>query len=111
MRIKRHSAKEITTKLQQAGVWAAQGKSQSEIAKALGVSVMTYHRWRKQSSPLAPAPPPEGPIAATDHEQIDRIRELQVENGRLRRLVTDLLLEKIKLEERLTSIKTVTRDD
>jgi hypothetical protein len=46
---------------------------------------MTLHRWRK-------APPEPEPA---DH----RIAKLQVENSRLRRLVTDLLLEKIKVEE------------
>jgi putative transposase len=81
---KRHSRVEIASKLTQADL-ATQGKLQSEIARTLGVSVMTLHRWRK-------APP--GPRPA-----LVRIAELQLENSRLRRLVTDLLLEKIKLEE------------
>jgi len=82
---KRHSRVEIATKLAQANDLATQGKLQSEIAHTLGVSVMTLHRWRK-------APPEPQPA---DH----RIAKLQVENSRLRRLVTDLLLEKIKVEE------------
>jgi hypothetical protein len=82
----------------------AQGRLHSDIAKSLGISVMTYHRWRKARGTLAPA----GAKAAivTEHadglaerEQMARIRELQLENSRLRRLVTDLLLEKVKLEE------------
>ena len=97
---KRHSRVEIASKLAQANDLATQGKQQSEIARALGVSVMTLHRWRK-------APGPRPPLVAT-HEAAqpyrmrrggDRIAELQLENSRLRRLVTDLLLEKIKLEE------------
>jgi hypothetical protein len=77
------------------------GRLQSEIARTLGVSVMTLHRWRKASNGRQPA------FVAT-HEAgqpyrtrggSDRIAELQLENSRLRRLVTDLLLEKIRLEE------------
>jgi hypothetical protein len=92
---------EIATKLAQANDLAAKGKLQSQIARTLGVSVMTLHRWRK-------APPGPQPEFVATHEAggpdrtpggIDRIAELQLENSRLRRLVTDLLLEKIKLEE------------
>ena len=44
---KRHSRGEIATKLAEANDLATQGKLQSEIARTLGVSVMTLHRWRK----------------------------------------------------------------
>ena len=90
---KRHSRAEIASKLAQANELA----TQSEIARALGVSVMTLRRWRK-------APP--GSHLVRDVGEADgmrgrgdRIAELQLENSRLRRLVTDLLLEKVKLEE------------
>ena len=92
---------EIATKLAEASDLATQGKPQSEIARTLGVSVMTLHRWRN-------APPrPQSALAATAEGREpdrtrgtdDRIAELQLENSRLRRLVTDLLLEKITLEE------------
>ena len=102
MRKKRHSAGEIAAKLQQADEMAVQGKLQGEIAKALGISVMTYHRWRKgrpKVRPFGPAAVNEGPSAYAEPDQAVRISELQAENVRLRRLVTDLLLEKIKLEE------------
>ena len=98
---KRHSRAEIASKLAQANGLATQGKLQSDIARTLGVSVMTLHRWRK-------APPGPQPAFVEMHEAGqpdgagvggDRIAELQLENSRLRRLVTDLLLEKIKLEE------------
>jgi putative transposase len=100
--MKRHSLNEITRKLQQASAWVAQGKSQAEIAKALGISVMTYHRWRARYPDLGPAENPEPGASAgglAEPELIKRIKELQWENARLRRLVTDLLLEKMKLEE------------
>lgn len=97
---KKHSRVEIATKLAQ----AKQVKLQSEIAHRLGMSVMTLHRWRK-------APPgPQAVEAAQPNgtrRLCDRIAHLQLENSCLRRLLTDLLLEKIKLEETAqTSIPT-----
>ena len=98
---KKHSRVEIASRLAQANDLATQGKLQSEIARTLGVSAMTLHRWRKAS----PGPRP-ALVAAHEAGQPyqmrrggDQIAELQFENSRLRRLVTDLLLEKIKLEE------------
>ena len=84
-------------KLAQANELATQGKLQGEIARTLDVSVMTLHRWRK----AAPGPQPAHEVGQPDgpRGQRDRIAELQLENSRLRRLVTDLLLEKIRLEE------------
>jgi putative transposase len=81
-RVKRHSRVEVATKLAQANELARQGKLQSEIARTLGVSVMTLHRWRKEDEP---------------NRRDDRIAELQLEISRLRRLVADLLV--VKLEE------------
>jgi transposase len=106
---KRHSRVEIATKLAQANDLATQGKLQSEIARTLGVSVMTLHRWRKA------APRPRSALVATVEGREpdrtrgadDRIAELQFENSRLRRLVTDLFLEKIKLEEAAQSQTSV----
>jgi putative transposase len=98
---KKHSRAEIAAKLAQANDLATQGKLQSEIARTLGVSIMTLHRWRK-------APPGLQPALVAPHEASrpdrtrgggDQIAELQLENSRLRRLLTDLLLEKIKIEE------------
>ncbi len=86
---------------------AAQGRLHGDIARSLGVSLMTYHRWRKARGALTrPAPPRPAtnadlPAAADDGEQARQIRDLQHENSRLRRLVADLLLEKVKLEEDL----------
>jgi hypothetical protein len=101
---RRHSAVDIITKLRQADEMVAAGRLQSDIARSLGVSVMTYHRWRNGRPAL------EGLRPAEKHEQrpkdivikvqnAARLDELQLENSRLRRLVTDLLLEKVKLEE------------
>jgi putative transposase len=92
---RKHSNAEIAAMLAQANEMAAQGKLQSEIAKTLGISVMTLHRWRKAT------PAPHLQIGQFEEEvsQSQRISELQLENSRLRRLVTDLLLEKMNLEE------------
>jgi hypothetical protein len=62
----------------------------------LGVTVMTYHRWRKARAVQAATHTP--PIMPHDSA---RVRALQLENSRLRRLVTDLLLEKMHLVELL----------
>ena len=103
MKSKRHSPGEITAKLQQAETLAAAGKLQSEIAKALGVSIMTLHRWRKLDHPDASGPylevghGPRGRLGGRGQEDI--VAELQIENRQLRKIVMDLLLDKIKLEE------------
>src|SRR5262247_1542957 len=101
---KRHSRVEVASKLAQANDLATQGKLQSEIARTLGVSVMTLHRWRKallgvQGAVVAPhdTGQPDGTRGADG--RIAELHELQLENSRLRRLVIDLLLGKIKLEE------------
>jgi transposase len=86
---------EIATKLAQANKLATRGRLQSEIARTLGVSVMTLHRWRKAPPGSQPASREPDRTRGAD----DRIAELQLENARLRRLVTDLLLVKVKLEE------------
>jgi putative transposase len=97
-KMKRHSKVEIATKLAQANDLMTQGKLQSDIARTLRVSVMTLHRWRKALAEPQPA------SAATyqgsqPRNGAERIAELQAENSRLRRLVTDLLLEKMTLDE------------
>jgi putative transposase len=99
---KRHTEAEIVAKLQQADTLAAQGRTQSEIAETLGISVMTFHRWRKahpQRSGAATTYTPTMPVAAGGRQ--NRVTTLETENARLRKLVADLLLEKMRLEEEL----------
>jgi putative transposase len=98
-RKKRHSGAEIAAKLMRARALAQEGKTQVDIARALEVSVMTFHRWRKAHPKSAALPQLGTPSVDPRRNQSERIAELQIENSRLRRLVTDLLLEKIKLEE------------
>jgi putative transposase len=109
--MKKHSRQEILLKLGQADELARAGKSQVQICKALGVSVMTFHRWRKlpllkaevKQAPGLPAEPATA-IPATLAEMRRVLEELTIENRRLRKIVTDLLLEKMKLEEASPSI-------
>ena len=96
----RHTAAEVAAKLAQADELAAEGRTQAEITRALGISIMTYHRWRKAHADrpaplLVPEVTPVSPATPDD----DRMAALQMENARLRKLVTDLLLEKMRLEE------------
>jgi putative transposase len=106
-RKKRHSREEIAAKLAQAKELSAKGQLQSEIARTLGVSVMTLHRWRNARTTLHSVA-----VLADDmseDNQSKRISELQIENSRLRQLVTDLLLERMKLEETSNGPKAPTR--
>ena len=115
---KRHSPEEIAGKLRQAHELMENGRRQGEIARALGVSVMTFHRWRKARPDLMngartvlPARAlPQSPAHShdlNDTHDIVRLDELRIENERLRRLVTNLLLEKVRLEEILQSRSAV----
>jgi putative transposase len=100
---KRHSKEEIDAKLRLADRLTASGKLQKDVAAALGVSLMTFHRWRKARRRKGP----HG-LARNARERVQEpaglakiIEELERENARLRGLVTDLLLVKSELEEAL----------
>ena len=90
----------------------AQGRTQKEISEALGISIMTYHRWRK-SRVQAPDATAELSVAPSGpgFTGSERVSTLEIENERLRRLVTDLLLEKIALQEELAGRKRVRRQE
>jgi transposase-like protein len=102
MQRKRHSREEVATKLSRADELFQRGKTQAEIARILGVSAMTYHRWRKARADRG-----------ENGTRVDRVpslaisaaEELREENGRLRQLVTDLSLEKLKLQEIIRTLK------
>ena len=105
---KRHASGEITAKLAQANELAAKGKTQREISKALGVSVMTYHRWKKLSNSGGGFDQHAGrsenaprPMTSDNASAAETIQHLELENSQLRRLVTDMLLDKLKLEAEL----------
>jgi putative transposase len=105
--MKRHSVEEITTKLRQAEQLMAGGQSQTQACKGLGVSVMTYHRWRKlhpareRRELAAPKAASRGDDPVSHRDAADQEQKLRIENERLRRIVTDVLLEKVRIEEQI----------
>ena len=113
--MKKHSREEILRKLGKAHELARSGKSQVEICKALGVSVMTFHRWRKlpiivkaKAQPSAVLPEEASTTAPRSMAEMARVlEELTIENRRLRKIVTDLLLEKMKVEESAAVISPI----
>ncbi|MEP9374475.1 IS3 family transposase [Mesorhizobium sp. KR1-2] len=86
MAAKRHKAEEIVTKLRQVDVLNAQGKSMAEAIRSIGVTEVTYYRWRAEYGGLK-------------GDQVKRLKELEAENARLRRAVSDLTLDKMILAE------------
>ena len=84
--MKRHSAEEIITKLRQADADLAQGLTVGQVCHRLGVSEPTLHRWRHQYGGLRA-------------DEAKRLKELEAENARLKRLVADLALDKQMLQE------------
>jgi putative transposase len=98
-RVKRHTDAEIAAKLVEADTLVAEGQTQDAIARALGISVMTFHRWRKAfpyalRSYAAGAFELEARLPVGQHDS--QYAALKSENTRLRKLVTDLLLEKMR---------------
>jgi putative transposase len=83
---KRHTAEEIVAKLRQVDVLMAQGKPAAEAVRAIGVTEVTYYRWRNEYGGLK-------------GDQVKRLKELETENSRLRRAVSDLTLDKLILAE------------
>ena len=84
---KRHTAEqEIVAKLRQVDVLTAQGRSVADAVRAIGVSEVTYYRWRSEYGGLK-------------GDQVKRLKELEAENARLRRAVSDLTLDKMILAE------------
>jgi putative transposase len=83
---KRHKPEEIVAKLRQADVLISQGRPIADAVRAIGVTEITYYRWRQEFGGLK-----------TD--QVKRMKELEAENTRLRRAVSDLTLDKMILAE------------
>jgi transposase-like protein len=83
---KRHTAEEIVAKLRQVDVLMAQGRLVADAIRAIGVTEVTYYRWRNEYGGLR-------------GDQVKRLKELETENSRLRRAVSDLTLDKLILAE------------
>ncbi len=85
---KRYNAEEIIHKLREAEVLLGQGKTVAEVCKQLGVTDQTYYRWRKE-------------YGGMQVSQAKKLKDLERENARLKRLVADQALDKAILEEAL----------
>jgi len=83
---KRHKPEEIVAKLRQVDVLTAQGHSVTEAIRSIGVTEVTYYRWRQEYGGLK-------------SDQVKRLKDLEQENARLRKAVSDLTLEKLILKE------------
>ena len=83
---KRYKPEEIVTKLRQVDVLVSQGSSVADAIRQISVSEVTYYRWRQEFGGLK-------------IEQVKRLKDLEVENTRLRRAVSDLTLDKLILQE------------
>jgi putative transposase len=83
---KRFTAEQIITKLREAEVLLSKGQKVGEVCRQLNVSENTYFRWRKEYGGL-------------DVQQARRLKELEKENARLKKLVADLSLDIAILKE------------
>ena len=83
---KRYKAEEIVSKLRQVDVLVAQGNKVPDAVRSIGVTQVTYYRWRREFGGL-------------QMDQVKRLKELELENQRLRKAVSDLTLDKLILAE------------
>jgi transposase-like protein len=81
-----YKPEEIVSKLRQADVLLAQGSKVPDVVRTLGVTQVTYYRWRREFGGL-------------QTDQVKRMKDLELENQRLRKAVSDLTLDKLILAE------------
>src|SRR3954452_5676286 len=83
---KRHKPEEIVAKLRQVDVLVAQGTPVADAIRTIGVTEVTYYRWRQEYGGLK-------------SDQVKRMKALETENQRLRKAIADLTLDKLILQE------------
>jgi transposase-like protein len=83
---RRHTAEQIITALREAEVGLANGKTVAMVARDLGVSEQTYYRWRRE-------------FGGMKVDQARHLKELERENGHLKRAVANLTVDKLILEK------------
>jgi putative transposase len=86
MKQNRFSAEQIVNKLRQAEVLQAQGQTVAQVSKSLGITEQTYYRWRKE-------------YGGIKSDQARRLKDLERENARLKRLLAEAELDKAILRE------------
>jgi len=83
---RKHKSEDIIRKLREAEVELAKGRTVAEVSKHLGITDQTYYRWRNEFGGLK-------------IDQARRMKELERENQRLKRVVAELTLDKLILKE------------
>ncbi len=83
---KRHKPEEIVAKLRQVDVLVSQGQSVADAVRSIGVTEVTYYRWRQEFGGLKA-------------DQVKRLKALEAEHARRRRAVAELTLDKLILKE------------
>lgn len=83
---RRPEPEEIVAKLRQVDVLVSQGRTVADAVRSIGVTEVTYYRWRKEFGGLKV-------------DQVKRLKDLETENQRLRKAVADLTLDKLILSE------------
>ena len=83
---KNHYPDEIVAKLRQVDVLTSQGQSVADAVRSIGVTEVTYYRWRREYGGLK-------------SDQVKRLKALETENARLRKAISDLTLDKLILQE------------
>ncbi len=86
MKKKNHSPEQIITKLRKVEVLTAQGQTVAEATRQIDVSEQTYYRWKRQ-------------YGGMHRDQLKRLKELEKQNARLKKLVAELSLDKDILQE------------
>ena len=88
MNRKHYTPEQIISMLREAEVALVQGQFVGQACRTLGVSEQSYYRWRKEYGGLR-------------SDQAKRLKDLEKENGRLRKAISDLTLDKLILKEAL----------
>jgi putative transposase len=83
---KKHKPEEIVAKLRQVDVLTSQGTLIADAIRTIGVTEVTYYRWRNEYGGLK-------------SDQLKRLKDLETENARLRKAISDLTLDKQILQE------------
>jgi transposase-like protein len=85
---RKHRHDEIVAKLRHVEELIATGRSLADAIEEIGVAEATYYRWRKE-------------LGTLNVDQMERLKELELENERLRQAVLELTIDKMKLLDRL----------
>ena len=83
---KRHTAEQIISKLREAEILLAKGTKMPQVSRKLGITEQTYYRWRKE-------------YGGVRTDQVKRLKEVEKQNVRLKKIVADLTLDNAILKE------------